>query len=122
MDGMGLKLSIVGAMTAATLLSRFLPFLIFRGEKRAPPFVDLLGKTLPYATIGLLVVYCLRTPILAFRDLLSGAGETSPAAWGAPEFAAVLAVAALHRWRKNSLLSIGLGTVFYMVLKQTVMG
>ena len=86
MDGMGLKLSIVGAMTAATLLSRFLPVLIFRGEKPAPPFVDFLGKTLPYATIGLLVVYCLRTPILAFRDLLSGAGESRswPRCWRWP--------------------------------------
>ena len=80
MDGMGLKLSIVGAMTAATLLSRFLPFLIFRGEKPAPPFVDFLGKTLPYATIGLLVVYCLRTPILAFRDLPRGTRIFGPVA------------------------------------------
>jgi len=106
----------------ATMLTRFLPFLIFPEGRTPPAAVTYLGTVLPYAVIGLLVVYCLRTPILAFRDLLSGAGETSPAAWGAPEFAAVLAVAALHRWRKNSLLSIGLGTVFYMVLKQTVMG
>ncbi|HJC47326.1 MAG TPA: AzlD domain-containing protein [Candidatus Lachnoclostridium pullistercoris] len=119
MENLGTSVGIVGAMTAATLLSRFLPFIIFRGERKTPPFVEFLGKTLPYATIGLLVVYCLRTPLLsAFGQLASGGSDLS--AWGVPEAAAVLAVAVLHRWKKNSMLSIGVGTVLYMVLKQAV--
>lgn len=119
MSQMSTAIGIVAAMTAATVISRFLPFIVFRGDRKTPPFVEYLGKTLPYATIGLLVVYCLRTPLLsAWEQLRDGGGDA--AAWGAPEAAAVLAVVLIHRWKKNSLLSIGLGTVLYMVLKQAV--
>ena len=122
MAQIGTAAGIVAAMTAATLLSRFLPFIIFRGDRKTPPFVEFLGRTLPYATIGLLVIYCLRTPLLSIsRQIRQGGGGTA-SDWGVPEFAAVAVVALLHRWKKNSLLSIGLGTVFYMVLKQVVFG
>lgn len=112
------EISIVAAMTAATVISRFLPFWIFRGERRTPPFVEFLGRTLPYATIGLLVVYCLKAPVFSLKERLAAGG--GPAAEGIPELIAVLTVVFLHRWKKNSLLSIGLGTAVYMVLVQMV--
>ena len=122
MAQIGTAAGIVAAMTAATLLSRFLPFIIFRGDRKTPPFVEFLGRTLPCATIGLLVIYCLRTPLLLISRQIRQGGGGGASDWGVPEFAAVAVVALLHRWKKNSLLSIGLGTVFYMVLKQVVFG
>lgn len=114
------EMGIVAAMTAATVLSRFLPFWIFRGGKKTPPFVEFLAQTLPYATIGMLVVYCLKTPVAAAKErLLTGVGG-GPGTWGLPELTAVAAVVLLHRWKKNSLLSIGLGTAVYMVLIQLI--
>ena len=99
---------IVIAMAAGTVITRFLPFLLFPQGKEMPRYVEYLGHTLPYATMGLLVVYCLKGVEL-FR-------------WpfGLPEFIASAAVAALHVWKKNSLLSIGAGTVLYMALIQLV--
>ena len=99
---------IVAAMVLGTLITRFLPFLVFPAGKKTPAFVDYLGRTLPYATMGLLVVYCLKGVDLA--------GPSH----GLPEILAVAAVAILHRLKGNSLLSIGAGTVFYMILVQMV--
>lgn len=99
---------IVIAMAAGTVITRFLPFLLFPQGKEMPKYVEYLGQTLPYATMGLLVVYCLKgVKLLAWP-------------FGLPEFIASAAVAALHVWKKNSLLSIGVGTVLYMVLVQAV--
>ena len=99
---------IVLAMVAGTLITRFLPFILFPAGKEKPRYLEYLGKTLPYAAMGLLVVYCLKGV-----DLL---GPTH----GLPEILAVAAVAALHCWRRNSLLSIGVGTIFYMFLVQVI--
>lgn len=99
---------IIAALVLGTVITRFLPFLLFPAGKKTPKYVEYLGKTLPYATIGLLVVYCLKG--ISFTE----------APHGLPEGIAVLAIALLHRWRGNSLLSIGLGTVIYMVLVQLV--
>ncbi|MDO4267848.1 MAG: AzlD domain-containing protein [Eubacteriales bacterium] len=99
---------IVGAMILGTVITRFLPFLVFPAGKSTPPFIEYLGKTLPYATMGLLVVYCLKGIRL------------TAAPYGLPELLAVAAVAVLHRRKGNSLLSIGAGTVFYMFLVQAV--
>ena len=102
--GMG----IVAALAAATMLTRFFPFILFPPGKKIPEYVEYLGKTLPYATIGLLVVYCLKDINLASEF------------HGLPELIAVTAIILLH-WRKgNSLLSIGVGTVVYMILVQRV--
>ena len=102
------ELMIVLAMVAGTLITRFLPFILFPAGKEKPRYLEYLGKTLPYAAMGLLVVYCLKGV-----DLL---GPTH----GLPEILAVAAVAALHCWRRNSLLSIGVGTIFYMFLVQVI--
>lgn len=101
-------LLIVVAMIVGTVITRFLPFLVFPAGKETPKFVDYLGKTLPFATMGLLVVYCLKGV------------EVTQAPHGLPELLAVAAIAALHRWKGNSLLSIGAGTVFYMFLVQVI--
>lgn len=99
---------VVAAFAAGTLITRFLPFLLFPQGKKMPRYVEYLGHTLPYATMGLLVVYCLK-----------GISFTA-APFGTPELLAVTAVTALHRWKKNSLLSIGAGTLIYMALVQVV--
>ena len=91
----------------ATMLTRFLPFILFPAGKEVPAFIGYLGRVLPYAAMGLLVVYCLK------------AVPTSPV-YGAPELLGVAAVALLHIWKGNTFLSIGLGTVFYMFLVQVI--
>lgn len=88
-----------------TMLTRFLPFLIFPEEKKPPTYITYLGTVLPYAVIGLLVVYCLKDAV--FTDF-----------HGLPEGIAMVFILILHKWKKNTLLSIGLGTVLYMVLVQ----
>lgn len=107
-QGMTKELLIVAAMICGTVITRFLPFLVFPAGKETPRFVDYLGKTLPFATMGLLVVYCLKGV------------DVTMAPHGLPELLAVVAIAALHRWKGNSLLSIGAGTVFYMFLIQVI--
>ncbi len=93
----------VGIIAAGTVLTRALPFLVF-GKKETPPLVLYLGRVLPYAIIGMLVVYCLKGV------------QLSATPHGAPEALGVLAVAALYLWRKNTLLAIAVGTGVYMVL------
>lgn len=89
-----------------TMLTRFLPFLIFPEGKTPPPYITYLGTVLPYAVIGLLVVYCLKDALYTpFHGL--------------PEIIAIIFICFLHKWKKNTLLSIGAGTVLYMILVQT---
>lgn len=96
---------VIALVTAAT---RFLPFLIFGGKKQPPAIITYLGKVLPCAIIGMLVVYCMKdVNISAFPH-------------GLPELIGCVIVALLHIWKRNSLLSIGVGTVCYMLLVQLV--
>ncbi|WP_195269755.1 branched-chain amino acid transporter permease [Eubacterium sp. 1001713B170207_170306_E7] len=90
-----------------TVLTRAVPFLVFPDGKTPPAYIRYLGTVLPYAVIGLLVVYCLKD---AFGSSFHGL----------PELIAILCIAALHKWKKNTLLSIGAGTVIYMLLVQTL--
>ena len=99
---------IILAVAATTFATRVVPFLIFPKGKEIPPIIQYLGKVLTPAVIGMLVVYCLKsTSIIA-------------APHGIPEAIAVFVTAALHVWKRNNLLSIGIGTVLYMVLIQVV--
>ena len=100
-----LIIAVAAIVTAAT---RFTPFLIFGENRRIPPIVEYLGKVLPYAIMGMLVIYCLKDV-----DFLS-----SP--FGLPELLGCAIVACLHIWKRNSLLSIGIGTVCYMILVQVI--
>ncbi len=93
----------VAIMAGVTALLRFLPFLIFNG-RNTPKVVSYLGEVLPYAIMGMLVVYCLRS--VTFVSL-SG--------W-LPALLASAATAGLHLWRKNTLVSIVGGTAVYMIL------
>lgn len=97
----------IGAVILGTMATRFLPFLVFPKGKTPPKFVQYLGKVLPCAAIGLLVVYC-------FKDVASNG------TYGIPEILSVLLIIVLHKWKKNTLLSIGGGTALYMLLVQTV--
>lgn len=94
------------AIALGTMLTRFLPFLIFPENKPTPSYVAFLGKYLPSAVIGLLVVYCLKDVSIT----------VSP--YGLPELLAILAIVLFHKWKHNVLLSIGGGTLLYMVLVQ----
>lgn len=91
-----------------TLMTRFLPFLLFPADKPTPRYIQYLGKVLPSAVFGLLVVYSLKDV-----SLLTGSH-------GIPELISVAVVIALHLWKRQMLLSIAGGTVCYMLLVQFV--
>ncbi len=91
-----------------TMLTRVLPFLLFPAGKPTPKYLQYLGKVLPAAVFGLLVVYCLRNV-----SIVSGSH-------GIPELIAIIVVVLLHLWKKQMLLSIAGGTVCYMLLVQFV--
>jgi len=95
-------------IAGATLLTRALPFIVFSGGRKTPPVVAYLGKVLPYAIIGMLVIYCLKDT------------QLTAAPHGVPELLGVGVTAGLYLWRKNTLLAITGGTVGYMLLLQLV--
>ena len=99
---------LIAVAVLVTMATRFLPFLIFGEKRKTPAIIEYLGKVLPCAIMGMLVVYCLKD--LSFLS--------TP--FGLPELIACVVVAALHVWKRNSLLSIGGGTVCYMLLVQLV--
>ena len=99
---------LIAAAVLVTMTTRFLPFLIFGEKRKTPPVIEYLGTVLPCAIMGMLVVYCLKD--VSFL--------ASP--FGLPEIISCVVVAALHVWKRNSLLSIGGGTVCYMLLVQLV--
>ncbi|KPU44432.1 branched-chain amino acid transport protein (AzlD) [Oxobacter pfennigii] len=99
---------IICMVTIGTIITRFLPFIIFQGTKSNNSYISYLGQVLPYSAIGLLVVYCLKS--VNFKSH----------AYGIPEAVAIIFIILLHYWKENTLLSIGVGTVIYMVLVQAV--
>ena len=91
----------------ATVLTRFLPFVIFKGKK-TPKALDYLGFALPCSVFGMLLVYCLKdTVVTSFPFAL-------------PEVLGLAVTSAIYLWKKNTLISIAAGTVFYMFLLQVV--
>ena len=97
---------LIAVMAIVTMLLRFLPFIIF--TKNTPEYISYMGKVLPAALIGMLVIYCL-------KDV-----SVVAAPHGLPELIAALAVVGLQVWKRNSLLSILTGTVVYMLRVQLV--
>lgn len=97
---------LIAVMSVVTILIRFLPFLVFRNQ--VPVYVSYLGRVLPPAIIGMLVIYCLKdsTPVVY--------------PFGIPELLAAVCVAGIQVWKRNSLISILAGTAVYMVLVQVV--
>lgn len=98
----------IGMAVLATVLTRFLPFIIFPAGKEMPQIIKYLGKVLPAAVFGFLVVFCLKNV-----EILSGSH-------GILELIAVAVVVILHLWKRQMLLSILGGTVVYMLLVQLV--
>lgn len=98
----------IAAVVMGTMLTRFLPFLVFPAGKPTPRYVQYLGKMLPAAVFGMLVVYCLKSV-----SLFTGSR-------GIPELLAIVVVVLLHLWKRQMLLSIAGGTVAYMLLVQMV--
>ena len=98
----------IAIMVAVTVVLRFLPFAVFSGGRKTPPYINYLGKVLPYAIMGMLMVYCLRN-----TSIMTGSH-------GLPELISILLVAGLQIWKRNTLISIIAGTVCYMILIQFV--
>ena len=100
------SLLIVAVMAVFTALTRFLPFLAFPEGRKRPKVITYLGTVLPYALIGMLVIYCFKSvSIFAYPYCI-------------PELLAVVLVALLHIWKRNTLISVFGGVIFYMVLVQ----
>jgi len=98
----------IGMVILGTVLTRFLPFLLFSAGKSTPPYIRYLGRVLPSAVFGLLVVYSLKdTRVLTGNH-------------GLPELLASVLVIALHIWKRQMLISIAGGTIAYMLLVQFV--
>lgn len=97
---------VIAVMTLATVALRFLPFLVFDRGEQLPKWISYLGKVLPPAVMSMLLVYCLRNIDLAAAN------------HGLPELICVGVAMLLHNWKRNTLLSIGVSTLLYMLLVQ----
>lgn len=96
-------LIIIGVVALATIITRFLPFIIFPESKPVPSYILYLGKKLPAAVIGLLVVFC-------FKNV-----SVTSSPYGVPELVSTLVIFVLHKLKGNTFLSIGGGTLCYML-------
>lgn len=94
----------IAVVVLGTMITRFLPFIVFSAD-RTPDFVRFLGRVLPNAVIGLLVIYSLKDSIVGTNHCI-------------PELIALAFIFILHKWKKNMLISIAGGTIFYMFLVQ----
>lgn len=94
----------IALISLSTIATRALPFILFPSKKHTPKFVQYLGKYLASAVFGMLVVYCLKdVPLLEGNH-------------GIPQLLGILACVILHLWRKNMMLTIAGGTIFYMLI------
>lgn len=103
------RLITIGMVVLGTVFTRFLPFLLFPAGKPTPKYIQYLGKVLPSAVFGLLVVYCLKNV-----SVFSGSH-------GIPEALSIALVVAFHLWKRQMLLSIAGGTLCYMLLVQFIL-
>lgn len=95
---------LIAVCALITAALRFIPFFVFSGKRKTPAFITYLGKVLPFAIMGMLVVFCLKnTSVTSYPH-------------GIPELISVAVVAGLHIWKRNTLLSIIAGTAVYIVL------
>ena len=91
-----------------TMLTRFLPFLVFSDKRKTPKYIKYLGNALPPAIFGMLIIYCLKG-VSIFSN-----------SHGLPEVISIALTVAIHIWKRNMLLSIAGGTICYMLLIQFV--
>ena len=102
------RLVTIALCALATMLTRFLPFLLFSSRRPTPKYVRYLGRALPPAIFGMLVVYCLKNV-----SIVSGSH-------GLPDLIAIAVTVGLHLWKRQTLLSIAGGTIAHMLLIQLV--
>ena len=98
----------IAMCVVGTMLTRFLPFLVFRPKRPTPRYIQYLGRVLPGAIFAMLIIYCLRDV-----SLLQGSH-------GLPELMAIAVTVGLHLWKRQMLLSIAGGTICYMLLVQFI--
>ena len=101
------SLIIIIAIAITTFLTRVIPFVLFPEHKETPKYITYLGKVLPYSAIGMLVIYCLKGVSIKL------------APFALPELISIVVIVILHKWKHNTLISIGVGTALYMLLVQT---
>ena len=98
------QLITVACVALATMLTRFLPFILFPQKRETPKYVRYVGNVLPPAVFAMLVVYCFKdTVVLSYPYAL-------------PELISLISVISLHLWKRNMLISIAGGTFCYMLL------
>lgn len=102
------SVGLIVVISLVTLLTRFLPFFVFRNEKKMPEAFRYLGGVLPGAIMGMLVVYCFKSTVITSWP------------FALPEVIATIVVVALYLWKRNTLLSVAGGTILYMLLVQSV--
>ncbi|SHK74902.1 branched-chain amino acid transporter permease [Fibrobacter sp. UWEL] len=102
------QITTIAILALMTVLTRALPFLIFPAGKPTPKYIQYLGKALPLAVFGMLVVYCLKDV-----QWLEGMH-------GIPDIVGIVATAVMHIWRRQLFLSMAVGTAVYMVLIRLV--
>lgn len=102
------RVIMIGMIILGTMITRFLPFFIFTSDKPTPKYVQYLGKMLPSAALGMLVIYCVKNV-----SLFSGNHAI-------PELISIMAVVLLHLWKRQMLISIAGGTILYMLLVQLI--
>ena len=98
----------IAIMAILTFMTRVIPFIIFPANKKTPDYIHFLGEVLPFAIIGMLIVYCLKAvSFISFPFDL-------------PELIAIVFIIILHLWKNSTLLSISGGTLLYMFLVQMI--
>lgn len=102
------SLMIIVTIAVATFLTRVIPFALFPNSEKTPKYIVYLGNVLPFSIIGMLIIYCLKEVSI---------GQVP---YGLPELISIGMVVLFHKWRKNTLLSIGTGTILYMAIVQTM--
>ena len=98
----------IAMVVLGTMITRFLPFLVFPSGKPTPKYIQYLGKVLPAAVFGLLIIYCLKNV-----SIFTGSHAI-------PELLSIALVIVLHLWKRQMLLSIAGGTICYMLLVQFI--
>ena len=98
----------IAMVVLGTMLTRFIPFFVFPAGKPTPKYVQYLGNVLPPAVFGLLIIYCMKNV-----SIFTGSHAI-------PELLAITLVIALHTWKRQMLISIAGGTIFYMILVQFI--
>ena len=97
-------IAIIAVVTLMTCLTRGLPYLMFGGKRKLPDIISYISKVFPAAIMIILLLYCLRNIKFTIFPL------------GLPELVSVALVVFIHLWRKNTFLSVIIGTAFYMIL------